>query len=567
MIQKVTLPALGETVDTSTIERWVKQEGDTVAKGDVLCEITTDKATLEVESYHAGTLLKIVASEGAELPVGALIAVIGAPGDKVPADLTADAPAAPAAPEPTPAPVAQPVEVKGLQPVTLPALGETVDTSTIERWVKQEGDTVAKGDVLCEITTDKATLEVESYYAGTLLKIVAPEGADLPVGALIAVIGPAGATVPASMLGEAQGAAAPQATTQPPAAAPAPSAATRPVAPPAPAREGGRMFASPRARRRARELGVALDQVRGTGPGGRIIEADVEGVQATPAAALAPVAAGAVKASPLARKVAAQRGVDLAAVAGTGPGGKVMKGDVEAAPPPATDVEFIEVVPLTKMRRIVADRMLHSKQTIPCYYLTMDVDMGETAAFRAKLNQKANGQPRVSFNDFVIKACGQALRAFPMVNSRWGEGGIERRGAANVGLAVALEEGLMVPVIRNADTKDLRDIARETADLAQRARSKRLTPDEYQDGGMTVTNLGMFGIRNFIPVVNPGESCILGLGVIQERPVVQQGTIQARSMMTMTLAVDHRLVDGAVAAQFLETIRDLLEAPEKLATG
>jgi pyruvate dehydrogenase E2 component (dihydrolipoamide acetyltransferase) len=222
-------------------------------------------------------------------------------------------------------------------------------------------------------------------------------------------------------------------------------------------------------------------------------------------------------------------------------------------------------VPLTAMRRIVAERMSLSKRTIPCYYLTMDADMTDAACLRAKLNQKANGQPKVSFNDFVIKACAAALKAFGQVNSRWTDGGIERRTAANVGLAVALDEGLMVPVVRNADAKGLRQIARETADLAQRARSKRLTPDEYQDGCMTVTNLGMFGITNFIPVVNPGESCILGLGVIQERVVFRQGGIQVRQMMTMTLAVDHRLVDGAVGAQFLEMVRDLLEAPQKLA--
>ena len=218
------------------------------------------------------------------------------------------------------------------------------------------------------------------------------------------------------------------------------------------------------------------------------------------------------------------------------------------------------------MRRIVAERMTLSKQTIPCYYITIDVDMTEAACLRTKLNQKANGQPKISFNDFVIKACGRALRQFPRVNSRWVEGGIERRRAANVGLAVALEdEGLMVPVVRDADAKDLRQIARETADLAQRTRTKRLTPDEYQDGCMTVTNLGMFGIRDFIPVVNPGESCILGLGVIQDRVVFRQGGIQVRQMMTMTLSVDHRLVDGAVAAQFLETVRDLLESPQPLA--
>lgn len=439
-----------------------------------------------------------------------------------------------------------------IQKVTMPALGETVETSTIERWLKKEGDAVSTGDILCEITTDKATLEVESYYRGTLLKIVAPEKTELPVGAVIAIVGDPGDEIPADIAPRARKApgtpAAPVAAT----AAPAPGPAAAPVVQP-----GGRVVASPRARRAARESGAALETIRGTGPGGRIVEADV-----LAAAAAAPR----VKASPLAEKMAAAQGVDLATVRGTGHAGKVMKADLPAGPrpPAAKPAAAGEVVPLTAMRRIVAERMTLSKQTIPCYYLSMDVDMTDLACLRNKLNLKANGKPKISFNDFVIKACGLALRMFPMVNSRWVEGGAERRGVAHVGLAVALDEGLMVPVVRDADAKPIRRVASETADLAARARSKKLLPDEYQGGCMTVSNLGMFGIRSFIAVVNPGESTILGLGVIQDRVVYRQGGIQVRSMMTVTLSADHRLVDGAVGAQFLETIRDLLEAPQKL---
>ena len=440
-----------------------------------------------------------------------------------------------------------------IQKVTLPALGETVDTSTIERWLKKEGDAVTTGDILCEITTDKATLEVESYYRGTLLKIVAAEGTELPVGALIAVVGDPGEEIPDAILAEAApaaGAAAPAAAAPGPVAAAA-SAAASVVAPVTP---GGRVFVSPRARRTARDLGVALAGLRGTGPDGRIVEADVV---AAPGTGPYGEAAPAVRASPLARKVAERQGVDLAAVGGTGPGGKVMKADVLAAAPGV-------VVPLTAMRRIVAERMLASKQTIPCYYLQMDADMTDLAELRSNLNAGAT-DGKISFNDFIVKACALALRAFPQVNSRWVEGGIQRRAAAHVGLAVALDEGLVVPVVRDADTKTLREIARETADFARRARSKKLVPDEYRDGCMTVSNLGMFGIRNFVPVVNPGESSILGLGVIQDRVVYCQGDVRVRKMMSMTLSVDHRLVDGAVGAQFLEMIRDLLEAPRKLA--
>ena len=429
-----------------------------------------------------------------------------------------------------------------IQKVTLPALGETVDTSTIERWLKKEGDAVTTGDILCEITTDKATLEVESYFKGTLLKIVAAEGTELPVGALIAVVGDPGDEIPDAILAEAAPAAA--AAAPGPVAAAAPSAAASVVASVTP---GGRVFASPRARRTARDLGVALAGLRGTGPGGRIVQADVVAAEAAPA----------VRASPLARKLAERQGVDVAAVRGTGPGGKVMKADVLAAAPGV-------VVPLTAMRRIVAERMLTSKQTIPCYYLEMDADMTDLAELRSNLNAGAT-DGKISFNDFIVKACALALKAFPQVNSRWVEGGIQRRAAAHVGLAVALDEGLVVPVVRHADAKTLREIARETADFARRARSKKLVPNEYRDGCMTVSNLGMFGIRNFVPVVNPGESSILGLGVIQDRVVYCQGDVRVRKMMSMTLSVDHRLVDGAVGAPFLEMIRDLLEAPRKLA--
>jgi len=440
-----------------------------------------------------------------------------------------------------------------IKKITLPKLGQTVEEATIEKWHKAEGDTVARGDVLCEITTDKATLEVESFYSGTLLKILAPEGEELAVGALIAVVGDAGDEVPEDMLAE-EG-VAPVEAAKAEAARAAPDKAAAPEAGPVAAgTAGGRIKASPRARRLARERKVNLDTIRGTGPDGRIVEADVE-------AALA--AASGAKATPLAHRLAAARGVDLASVRPSGPGGKITKEDVLSAAAGAAAAG--EVSPLSAMRRIIAERMLQSKRTIPCYYLEMDADVTDLVALRAKLNAK--GGPKIGFNDFVIKACAGALRLFSAVNSRWAEGGIERRREVNVGFAVALDEGLLVPVVRGADKKSLREIGAETDDFAERARSKHLRPEEYQDGCMTISNLGMFGVRSFIPIVNPGESTILGLGLIEERIVSRQGKIDVRQMMTLILSADHRLVDGAVGAQFLETIRDALEAPAQLAEG
>jgi len=462
--------------------------------------------------------------------------------------------------------------------VTLPKLGETVEVSKIERWRKNEGDKLEVGDVLCEITTDKATLEVENYRRGTLLKILQPAGRELAVGTLIAIIGDPGEKIPDDLLAGAAAAPA-KAPAKATAGAPAPVAASAPAgtrtpvvaaAPAAPAAAvaavtaSGRIIASPRAKRLAAELGVALATVRGTGSGGRIVEADVEA---------AAKAAPSVLASPLARKIAAAKGVDVAQVAGSGPRGKVMKEDVRrAAEAPAAAAPVYpaaghgvpgEIVPLTPMRRIVAERMLESKRTIPCYYLEMDFDVTDLVCLRNKLNARDPGA-KVTFNDFVIKACAMALKAFPIVNSRWVQAGVERRREVNVGFAVALDEGLVVPVVRAADTKPLRQLSQESADLIARARTKKLLPEEYQGGCLTVTNLGMFGIRSFIPVVNLGESTILGLGVVQDRVVFRQGGIQIRKMMAATLAVDHRVIDGAVGAQFLEMIRDGMEAPQKL---
>ena len=443
-----------------------------------------------------------------------------------------------------------------IQKITLPKLGETVETSTIEKWLKKEGDAVAVGDILCEITTDKATLEVESYHRGTLLKIVAPTGKELPVGTLIAIIGGPGEKIPDEVLAEAvtkPGSGSPAASVAGSTASATGSIEAAPVA-----AATGRLVASPRARRLAKELGVAIETIRGTGPGGRIVEADVEA---------AAKAAPSVKATPLARQVAAMKGVDLAAVQGAGHAGKVLKEDVlRAAAGPQHEAPKAapgQVIPLSPIRRIIAERMLESKRTMPCYYLQMDADMTDLAALRTKLNA-GRKDGKITFNDFVLKACGMALRAFPVVNSRWVEGGIERRGEASVGLAVSLDEGLIVPVVRDVDRKPLRQISQEAADLVERARSKKLKPGDYRGGCMTVTNLGMYSVRSFVPITSPGESAILGLGVIEDRVVCQQGCMRIRQIITLTLAADHRLVDGTVGAQFLEMIRDLLEAPQRL---
>ena len=449
-----------------------------------------------------------------------------------------------------------------IQKVLLPKLGQTVERAVIETWHKAEGDAVAKGDILCEITTDKATLEVESYVKGTLLKITGQAGEELPVNAVIAIVGNPGEQIPedvmqkatASTAGQAAATSADSRASGSPSAEPAVAVAepaTPAAAPPPPP---GRLFASPRARRLAAAEHVPLVVLTPSGPEGRIIEADVK-------AYLDKLSA--LKVTPVARKLACQRGVDVVALAAGG--NKVTKQDVLDAAPArsaATAALREERIELSAMRRIIADRMSQSKREIPCYYLHMDVDFTQLMASRRKLNARAS--VRVSINDYIILACGRALAQFPDCNSKWDGDGIIRRGEVNVSLAIALDEGLIVPVVRNVEGKGLLQVATDTRDLISRARSKRLLPDEYEGGCMTVSNLGMFGVKHFIPIVNPGESCILGLGIIEERPVIRQGGIHIRQTMTVTLACDHRLIDGAVGARFLERIRDLLEDPARL---
>lgn len=471
-----------------------------------------------------------------------------------------------------------------IQKVLLPKLGQTVEQAVIETWHKSEGDAVKKGDVLCEITTDKATLEVESYFKGTLLKIIGQSGQELPVNSVIAFIGDESDEVTDEMIQEAQAGPAPAEAdgqeTPKAEAAPAPKSEPKPAPkpaapPPAPApapapvvqavQPTGRIVASPRARRAAKDKHVPLAVLTGTGPDGRIVEADVL------AYAEKIDAAGA---TPVARKLAAEKNIDIVALAQS-LGRKVTKDDLAgaqvaaAAPGAAAAVQpwraprlKEERVKLTPMRRIVAERMSQSKADIPCYYLHMDVDFTDLMAARSKLNARLGY--KVSINDYIILACGRCLAEFPEVNSKWDGDGIIRRGEANVSLAIALDEGLIVPVVRDVEKKSLTDVAADTRDLVERARSKRLLPDEYEGGCMTVSNLGMFGIKHFIPVVNPGESCILGLGIIEQRPVVRQGGIFFRQVMTAALACDHRLIDGAVGARFFERLKEMLEHPAQL---
>lgn len=457
-----------------------------------------------------------------------------------------------------------------IQEVLMPKLGQTMEEATVETWHKKEGDTVERGDVILEITTDKATLEVESYVSGVMRRRLAAEGATLPVNTVIALVGEPDDPMPDNLAeleaaARGEGAPAPAAAAPTPAPeAPAPAAqAPAPEAPPAApaaAAPSGRIFISPRARKLAKTEKVPVQLLQGSGPSGRIIEKDVRAYLERRKQ---------VKLTPAAKAVALERGVDVLTVKGAGPGGKITRDDVLAAQPAAPAAAAAPVgvpggkrIALTAMQRIVAQRMTQSKREAPHFYLTMDFDMTECVKVRSDLN--ATGSVRIGFHDLLIRACAKALAENPQMNVTFTGDAILQRGEINIGIAVALEGGLIVPVVRNADRLGLADIARKSSELVAKARSKKLTPDEYEGGCLTISNLGMYDVDNFIPVINLGESAILGVGRITQKPVVVDGGIHVRSMMTCTLAADHRSVNGAIAAEFFKAVKVLMENPEQL---
>ena len=424
--------------------------------------------------------------------------------------------------------------------ILMPALSPTMTEGKLATWLKSEGDAVAAGDVLCEIETDKATMEVEAIDEGTLGKILVAEGSEgVAVNTPIAVILEDGEDAAALEGMTAAAAPTPQTpeTPQMPEAPPEPAAA--PVTPPAPAMPapaaGERVFASPLARRMAEKAGLDLASIAGSGPHNRIVKHDVEAVLAGGVAR--PAAAPPRSAAPTASPVSA-------------PGG-------------APGAAYTEV-PNTTMRKVIAERLSASKREIPHFYLTIDCEVDALLALRKDLNAKSpegDGAYKISVNDFVVRAVALALRQVPEANATWTDAAILRYTAIDISIAVATAGGLITPIIRGADNKGLAAISGEMKDLAERARDAKLMPEEYQGGGFTISNLGMFGIKEFAAVINPPQSCILAVGKGEQRPVVKDRALAIATMMTCTLSVDHRSVDGAVGAEFLAAFKPLIEEP------
>ncbi len=566
MAEVILMPRLSDTMTEGVIAAWHKLVGDTVKKGDLLAEIETDKATMELESYQDGTLLHIGTPNGGKLQVNDLLAIIGKSGEDITelVKIHSGGAAVQLAPSsaPTVAPIAEPVftaatptpaasstlDVSAMEEVVLmPRLSDTMTEGVIAGWQKNVGDTVRKGDVLADIETDKATMELESYKDGVLLYQGAKAGEKILVNDLLCIIGKEGMDIAAIVAAVKASGAAPASSNEAAPSAPATiqqattNTASSPVVENIIVNEG-RIFASPLAKKLAADKGVDLKFVKGSGDNGRITKSDVDNYVPAVASA-APVANTASPAKTIATPVIA-----LA---------------------PIGQVSFTDV-PVSQMRKIIAKRLSESLFTAPHFFLTMSIDMDAAIAARAKMNEVA--PVKISFNDMVLKATAMSLKQHPKVNSSWmsarpgTDGGdfIRYNNHINIGVAVAVEDGLLVPVVRFADGKSLSQIGAEVKDYAQKAKDKKLQPSDWEGSTFTISNLGMFGIDQFTAIINPPDSCILAVGGISQEPVVKNGQIVPGNIMKVTLSCDHRSVDGATGAAFLQTLKSLLEEPVKM---
>ncbi|HZW88065.1 MAG TPA: pyruvate dehydrogenase complex dihydrolipoamide acetyltransferase [Myxococcaceae bacterium] len=445
--------------------------------------------------------------------------------------------------------------------VQLPALSPTMTEGKIVKWLKKEGESISSGEAIAEVETDKSNLEVEAFDDGVLLKILVPEGETGKVGAPIAVIGQKGEKFEASAAPAKAAAPAPAAAS----AAPTPPAKPAPRPPPP----------GPEARKE-----MPQPEERGHRPGGPAQVVPIRRAEEAPSSS---EDNGRLRASPLAKRMARDEGLDLSGVQGSGPSGRIVKRDVEAAigqagqaaavakapapaakgpaPAPVFGRREPDVIAISGMRKIISQRMAEVKPGVPHFYVTVDIDMEEAAKVR---EQAKAAEVKVSFNDLIVKAAAMALRKQPKVNVSLQGDRILQFHTADVGIAVAIEDGLITPVIRDADLKSLGTIAAEARELAERARRKALKPEEYAGGSITVSNLGMFGVDSFIAVINPPQASIVAVGAVAEKPVVRDGKVVARKMMSATFSGDHRIVDGALGAQYLQELKTLLEQPTRL---
>lgn len=541
MAEVITMPRLSDTMTEGKVSKWHKQVGDAVKEGDILAEIETDKAVQDFESEINGTLLYIGVDEGAQAPVDSVLAIIGKEGEDI-SSLTSGGAAteekkseeeSKTENEETSVETAQDASAadipEGVEVITMPRLSDTMTEGKVAKWQKNVGDTVKEGDILAEIETDKAVQDFESEFNGTLLYQGVGEGDAAEVDKILAIIGPAGTDVSAIVSGGGKTAAAPKANAENSAKTQAPAEDKNESAPVA-ASTGDRVAISPLARKIAQDKGIDFASIKGSGENGRIVKKDVENYQ--PSAQ--PVAAATAKAAPAQPSVAFTPGED-------------------------------SETQNSQMRNIIAKRLAESKFTAPHYYLTVEINMDKAIEARKEMN--AVPDTKVSFNDMVIKAVAVALRKHPQVNSSWAGDKIVHHGNINVGVAVAVPDGLVVPVLKNTDYMSYSAISAAVKDMAGRAKTKALKANEMEGSTFSVSNLGMFGIETFTSIINQPNSAILSVGAIIEKPIVKNGQIVVGNTMKLSLACDHRVIDGATGAQFLQTLRTYLESPLTLLLG
>ncbi|WP_055443019.1 pyruvate dehydrogenase complex dihydrolipoamide acetyltransferase [Lacinutrix himadriensis] len=525
MAEIINMPRLSDTMEEGTVATWLKKVGDKIEEGDILAEIETDKATMEFESFHEGVLLHIGVQEGETTKVDELLAIIGEKGEDISAILSGAKTEEKVEEKPdteTKTESATGVAIpEGVIVVTMPRLSDTMEEGTVATWMKKVGDVVEEGDILAEIETDKATMEFESFQSGTLLYIGLEEGDSAKVDALLAIIGPKGTDVsdiaknfnaegtPAEKVEAPKPAETKKEAPKKEASKPAPNSNANLNA-------NGRVFVSPLAKKMADEKGINLSQVQGSGENGRIVKRDIENF--TPSAATASV-------------------------------GKFVP----------TGQEDFDEVPNSNMRKAIAKNLAKSKFTAPHYYLNVEFDMENAMAFRKQYNSIPD--TKISYNDMIVKACALALKQHPQVNSQWFDDRMQLNNHVHIGVAVAVPDGLLVPVVKFANEQSLTQIGGAVREYAGKARNKKLALDEMEGSTFTISNLGMFGIESFTSIINQPNSAILSVGNIVEKPVVKEGQIVVGNTMKLTLACDHRTVDGATGAQFLQTLKGYIENP------
>ena len=564
MAEVIRMPRLSDTMAEGKIVGWNKKVGDNVKPGDVLAEVETDKATMELESYNEGVLLYIGVNAGEAADVDAVLAVIGKEGEdykealngaggsteekvteKTEIKTDSTPPKAPEADKKSASVSAKVLLPEGAKEIRMPLLSDTMTEGKIISWNKAVGDTVKADDVLADVETDKATMEVVGYEEGILLYIGVEAGNAAQINEIIAIVGKAGTDVSAYVAAEKSGAnsaaTSQKATETESMEPPAPKAAPAEIAPAEitltteATSATGRLIASPLAKKLAADKGIDISKIHGTGDGGRVVKKDVDEY-----------------------KVTASQNVNTAVAAEKDSPSATTKPTAVAAFASAAEEGHTDV-PLTQMRKVIARRLGESMFTAPHFYLTMELTMDNAIAARTAINEIS--PIKVSFNDMIIKACAAALRLHPDVNSSWMGEFIRKNNHIHIGSALALPEGLIVPVIKFADQKTLSQIAAEAKELYAKAKDKKLQPAEFSGNTFTVSNLGMMDIEEFTAIINPPDSCILAVGKIKETVVSRNGKFETANIMKVTLSCDHRSVDGAVGAAFLQTLKKFVENP------